>query len=87
MSVRSRSNRAAQTCPPSFPWMSWPVTRTRDPDNRRNHRVELTAEGTAAFHRLRQRYRLLLRDEIAQTVAVPGDVEDELRHFISVLQT
>ena len=40
-----------------------------------------------AFHRLRQRYRLLLREEIAQTVAVPSDVEDELRHFISVLQT
>jgi RNA polymerase sigma factor (sigma-70 family) len=40
-----------------------------------------------AFHRLRQRYRQLLRDEIAQTVAVPGDVEDELRHFIFVLQT
>ena len=40
-----------------------------------------------AFHRLRQRYRQLLRNEIAQTVAVPGDVENELRHFISVLQT
>ena len=40
-----------------------------------------------AFHRLRQRYRQLLHDEIAQTVAVPGDVEDELRHFISVLQS
>src|SRR5438270_2165396 len=40
-----------------------------------------------AFHRLRQRYRLLLREEIAQTVAVPGDVEDELRHFIAILQT
>jgi len=39
-----------------------------------------------ALHRLRQRYRQLLRDEIAQTVAAPGDVEDELRHFISVLQ-
>lgn len=39
-----------------------------------------------AFHRMRQRYRQLLHDEIAQTVAVPGDVEDELRHFISVLQ-
>jgi RNA polymerase sigma factor (sigma-70 family) len=39
-----------------------------------------------AFHRLRQRYRQLLQEEIAQTVAVPGDVEDELRHFISVLQ-
>jgi RNA polymerase sigma factor (sigma-70 family) len=40
-----------------------------------------------AFHRLRQRYRLLLREEIAHTVAVPSDVEDELRHFIRVLQT
>jgi RNA polymerase sigma factor (sigma-70 family) len=39
-----------------------------------------------AFYRLRQRYRLLLREEIAHTVAVPGDVEDELRHFIAVLQ-
>ena len=40
-----------------------------------------------AFHRLRRRYRLLLREEIAQTVAVPSDVEDELRHFITILQT
>src|SRR5947207_2701375 len=39
-----------------------------------------------AFHRLRQCYRQLLHDEIAHTVALPGDVEDELRHFISVLQ-
>jgi RNA polymerase sigma factor (sigma-70 family) len=40
-----------------------------------------------AFYRLRQRYRLLLRDEIAQTVAEPDDVEDELRHFVAILQT
>jgi DNA-directed RNA polymerase specialized sigma24 family protein len=39
-----------------------------------------------AFHRLRHRYRQLLHEEIAHTVAVPDDVEDELRHFISVLQ-
>jgi RNA polymerase sigma factor (sigma-70 family) len=39
-----------------------------------------------AFYRLRQRYRLLLHEEIAHTVAVPGDVEDELKHFIAVLQ-
>lgn len=39
-----------------------------------------------AFHRLRQRYRLLLREEIAQTVVAPSDVEDELRHFIVILQ-
>jgi RNA polymerase sigma factor (sigma-70 family) len=40
-----------------------------------------------AFHRLRQRYRLLLREEVAHTVAAPGDVEDELRHLIAVLRT
>lgn len=30
------------------------VTRRRDPDNRRVHRVELTAAGEAAFDRLRE---------------------------------
>ena len=40
-----------------------------------------------AFHRLRQRYRELLREEIAHTVMAPGDIEDELRHLIAVLRT
>lgn len=40
-----------------------------------------------ALHRLRQRYRVVLRDEIADTVAVLTDIEDELRHFIAILQT
>ena len=40
-----------------------------------------------AFHRLRYRYRQLLHKEIAHTVAAPDDVEDELRHFMAVLQT
>jgi RNA polymerase sigma factor (sigma-70 family) len=39
-----------------------------------------------ACHRLRQRYRQLLREEIAHTVMVPGDTEDELRHLIAVLR-
>ena len=39
-----------------------------------------------ASHRLRQRYRQLLREEIAQTVMAPGDIEDELRHLIAVLR-
>jgi len=39
-----------------------------------------------AFHRFRRRYRETLREEIAHTVATPGDVEDELRHLISVLR-
>jgi len=40
-----------------------------------------------AFHRMRHRYRQLLHEEIAHTVAAPDDVEDERRHFIAVLQT
>jgi RNA polymerase sigma factor (sigma-70 family) len=39
-----------------------------------------------AFYRFRQRYQTLLREEIAHTVALPGDVEDELRHLISVVR-
>ncbi len=40
-----------------------------------------------AFHRFRQRYQSLLREEIANTVATPGDIEDELRHLIAVVRT
>ena len=36
-------------------------------------------------HRLRQRYRSLLRDEVAETVADPAEVDDEIRHLCSVL--
>lgn len=39
-----------------------------------------------AFYRFRQRYQSLLREEIAQTVPTPGDIEDELRHLISVFE-
>jgi len=40
-----------------------------------------------AFHRLRQRYRQLLREEVAHTVATPADIEDELRHLIAALRS
>ncbi len=39
----------------------------------------------SVVHRLRQRYRELLRDEIAQTVAGPSEVDEELRHLFVVL--
>jgi len=38
-----------------------------------------------AAHRLRQRYRELLREEIANTVAGPEEVEEELRHLFAAL--
>jgi RNA polymerase sigma-70 factor (ECF subfamily) len=40
-----------------------------------------------AYHRFRHRYQLLLHEEISHTVAIAGDVEDELRHLIAVLRT
>ncbi len=49
-------------------------------------RLELT-EGAlkVAVHRLRVRYRELLRAEVAQTVATPGEVDEELKHLAAVL--
>ena len=38
-----------------------------------------------AAHRLRQRYRELLRAEIAQTVSQPDEVDDEIRELFHVL--
>jgi RNA polymerase sigma-70 factor (ECF subfamily) len=39
-----------------------------------------------AFYRFRQSYQSLLREEIAHTVATAGDIEDELRHLIAVVE-
>jgi RNA polymerase sigma factor (sigma-70 family) len=36
-------------------------------------------------HQLRQRYRALLREEVAQTVEKPDDVDEELRYLCAVL--
>lgn len=38
-----------------------------------------------AVHRLRRRYRTLLRELIAETVATPEEVEEELRHLLQAL--
>ena len=64
---------------------------TDEPD--RSSQVEIAHElgmtenaVNQAFHRFRQRYRELLREEVAHTVAVAIDIEDELRHLIAVLR-
>jgi len=46
-----------------------------------------TSEGAlkVAIHRLRKRYRELLRQEIADTVADPAEVESELRYLAAVV--
>ena len=37
------------------------------------------------LHNLRERYRWLLRDEVAHTVENPADVDDEIRHLCAAL--
>lgn len=46
-----------------------------------------TTEGAikVGVHRLRRRYRRLLRDLIAETVSTPDDVEEELRELLRAL--
>jgi RNA polymerase sigma-70 factor (ECF subfamily) len=39
-----------------------------------------------AVHRLRERYRELLREEVGRTVATPSDVDMELRELIAALR-
>lgn len=51
------------------------------------HELGLTeAAVKMAMQRLRARYRSLLREEIAKTVASPEDVEAELRHLFSAFR-
>ena len=47
-----------------------------------------TTEGAVKkiVHRLRRRYGQLLRDEIAATVADPGEIDSELRHLLSTVR-
>jgi len=50
---------------------------------------ELGMTGVAvkvAIHRLRRRYGELLREEIVQTVAHPGELEEELDHLLDALR-
>ena len=51
-------------------------------------RLGMTENATRqAFYRFRRRYQAILREEIAHTVATPGDIEDELRYLITVLES
>jgi DNA-directed RNA polymerase specialized sigma24 family protein len=40
-----------------------------------------------AIHRLRGRYRALLREEVARTVAAPAEVDEELRYLRAALRS
>ena len=60
--------------------------RTAQPYATLASRLKMT-EGSVkvAVHRLRQRYRQLLREEIANTVASPEEIDEEMRHLFAVV--
>ena len=58
-------------------------------DRYRTLAAELGASAGAlrvAVHRMRRRYRDLLRAEIAETVSTPEDVDDEIRFLLSAVR-
>jgi RNA polymerase sigma-70 factor (ECF subfamily) len=63
------------------------LTGTELPRSKTAGRLGMT-EGAVkvAVHRLRQRYRELLRAEILETLNDPSDVDDEMRHLLAVLR-
>lgn len=49
-------------------------------------RLGMTANGVAvAVHRLRERYREVVRLDIANTVSAENEIDEELRHLLAVL--
>ncbi len=64
------------------------ATETADGDYARiGSRLNLSTTQVAMLvHRLRQRYREQLRSEIAETVASPDEIDDEMRHLIEVIR-
>lgn len=49
-------------------------------------RLQMSPEAVRiALHRLRKKYRQLLRNEIGQTTDSPGEIDDEIRHLFEVL--
>jgi RNA polymerase sigma factor (sigma-70 family) len=60
--------------------------RSRVPYNQLARELNLT-EGAVkvAVHRVRQRYRELLREEVGQTVEEPGRIDEEIRELFAAL--
>lgn len=53
-------------------------------DTARNLQMSVSAV-KCAIHRLRRRYQELIRELVAQTVATPSEVNEELRYLLSVI--
>ena len=85
---RLRDNHAAAGKLPQFELLQPFLTTDRQTASYSEaaRQLTLTEDATrVAAHRLRKRYRELLREEIAQTVATPEEAADEIRYLFAVL--
>jgi RNA polymerase sigma-70 factor (ECF subfamily) len=83
--IRLRQDYAGQGKEPLFEQLKTTLTEARGAVAYSVLAVRLGMSEAAvkmAVHRLRQRYRACLRAEIAETVASPDEIEDELRHVL-----
>jgi RNA polymerase sigma-70 factor (ECF subfamily) len=48
-----------------------------------------TTEGAlkVSIHRLRRRFREILREEISNTISDPGEVQEEIRYLMTIVAT
>ncbi|MBL9116980.1 MAG: sigma-70 family RNA polymerase sigma factor [Verrucomicrobiaceae bacterium] len=84
---RLRAEFAAKRDEATFEALKGTLTGEEVPREELANRLGMT-EGAlkVAVHRLRQRYREVLRAEIAETVNSPDEIEDEMRHLVAVLR-
>ena len=86
--TRLRAEATNANKPEQFDCLKTYLTASQDAGAYREAAVRLgTTEGAVkvAVHRLRRRYRELLRDEIAQTVASQDEIDEEIRHLFDAL--
>ncbi len=86
--TRLRDEAAGAKKQEQFDCLKTYLTASEDAAAYREAAVRLgTTEGAVkvAVHRLRKRYRELLRDEIAQTVASQDEIDEEIRHLFDAL--
>ena len=87
--LRKESRAAGPTSAGLFDQFEKSLTDEPDPpspaDTAEEFGITVSAVRQASY-RLRQRYRQVLREEVAHTVMLPGDVDDEVRHLIAVLR-
>lgn len=86
--ARLEAEAAASKKPPQFDRLKAYLTAGKDAVAYHQVAAELKmTEGAVkvAVHRLRRRYRELLRDEIAQTVASEDQIDEEIRQLFAAL--